>query len=428
MNLVIEIFIDNEWQECALLKIAQTEKSFESQVTVDFELDYFDKYAQFINDNSYYSVSCLIDLNLVRYSFDHWPSFLLDLMPQGAARTIVAKRLKIADLPINDFKILKNGAINPIGHLRVKSENKLFTETNATNFSLDDIALKRENFLEEAHRLGAIVIGGTGAQGVAPKYLINLNKDHHYSIDGALKDELIEKSFIIKLPKSNKKQDIEILHAEKVYMDMAIELGLNAFKNYTLYKDMLLMERFDREYVAHNSIRHGVESLSSLLGDFQFGERHFIEDVFLIIKKYSSQHKLDLIEFLRRDFLNIALGNTDNHARNSAFIKKEDRTIRISPLYDFAPMCLDDEGIIRVIRWKEEDNSIVDFNYLNDFFVNDYGLEKNEVVEILKYILSDLEKIDFLKSTKNLSTSIKEKAWTKKIPLTNKLKDYLKGK
>jgi serine/threonine-protein kinase HipA len=50
----------------------------------------------------------------------------------------------------------------------------------------------------------------------------------------------------------------------------------------------------------------------------------------------------------------IALRNTDNHGRNSAFLKYADGTVKLSPLYDFAPMFLDPEGIPRSSRWGKE--------------------------------------------------------------------------
>jgi serine/threonine-protein kinase HipA len=59
-----------------------------------------------------------------------------------------------------------------------------------------------------------------------------------------------------------------------------------------------------------------------------------------------------MLEYLRRDILNICMGNTDNHARNHAFIKKG-TVVRLSPLYDFAPMFLSDEGYARVVRWEK---------------------------------------------------------------------------
>jgi serine/threonine-protein kinase HipA len=46
------------------------------------------------------------------------------------------------------------------------------------------------------------------------------------------------------------------------------------------------------------------------------------------------------------------MGNTDNHPRNSALRKTRDGAIRLSPLYDFAPMFLDDQGIPRACRWS----------------------------------------------------------------------------
>ena len=49
--------------------------------------------------------------------------------------------------------------------------------------------------------------------------------------------------------------------------------------------------------------------------------------------------------------MNSALRNTDNHARNTAFIKYADGTVKLSPLYDFAPMFLDPEGIARASVW-----------------------------------------------------------------------------
>ena len=58
-------------------------------------------------------------------------------------------------------------------------------------------------------------------------------------------------------------------------------------------------------------------------------------------------------EYLRRDILNLALRNTDNHGRNSAVLRKNGQ-LRLSPLFDFAPMFLDPEGIGRLSRWEDE--------------------------------------------------------------------------
>lgn len=56
-------------------------------------------------------------------------------------------------------------------------------------------------------------------------------------------------------------------------------------------------------------------------------------------------------EWVRRDLLNIIFGNSDNHGRNTSFLKDE-RCIRLAPIYDFAPMKADPEGIARTTKWK----------------------------------------------------------------------------
>ena len=51
--------------------------------------------------------------------------------------------------------------------------------------------------------------------------------------------------------------------------------------------------------------------------------------------------------------LNLALRNTDNHARNTAVQRLVDGSIQLTPLYDFAPMYLDPELIVRGCVWRD---------------------------------------------------------------------------
>jgi serine/threonine-protein kinase HipA len=61
----------------------------------------------------------------------------------------------------------------------------------------------------------------------------------------------------------------------------------------------------------------------------------------------------ELREYIRRDILNLALRNTDNHGRNMAILRTKGQ-VRLSPHFDFAPMFLDPEGIGRISRWENE--------------------------------------------------------------------------
>ena len=55
-------------------------------------------------------------------------------------------------------------------------------------------------------------------------------------------------------------------------------------------------------------------------------------------------------EYLRRDLINLIVGNTDNHCGNLSILRSKER-VSFAPIYDLAPMLLDIEGIVRSTRW-----------------------------------------------------------------------------
>jgi serine/threonine-protein kinase HipA len=99
--------------------------------------------------------------------------------------------------------------------------------------------------------------------------------------------------------------------------------------------------------------RLGLESLASLVGVTDFAVSVSKETLALAISRYTTDPHSELREFVARDVLDVAMGNTDNHARNTSVLKGTDGTIALSPLYDFAPMVLDRRGIARVSRWQD---------------------------------------------------------------------------
>ena len=57
-----------------------------------------------------------------------------------------------------------------------------------------------------------------------------------------------------------------------------------------------------------------------------------------------------LNEYLMRDLLNQVVGNTDNHGRDTAILRDRDG-VRLSPIYDLAPMVMDEQGVTRATKW-----------------------------------------------------------------------------
>jgi serine/threonine-protein kinase HipA len=73
------------------------------------------------------------------------------------------------------------------------------------------------------------------------------------------------------------------------------------------------------------------------------------------LARVATDFDAELREYVWRDLLNLALGNRDNHGRNTAILKDTDGTIRLAPIFDVGPSFLDARAIIRVLRWEGEE-------------------------------------------------------------------------
>ena len=97
--------------------------------------------------------------------------------------------------------------------------------------------------------------------------------------------------------------------------------------------------------------RPAARARESLLGGWDQRIRRAGKERFAAaVARFTSDPKRELRELVLRDVLDVALGNTDHRARNTAVLKQLDGRIELSPLYDFAPMVLDPQGIACVSR------------------------------------------------------------------------------
>jgi serine/threonine-protein kinase HipA len=79
----------------------------------------------------------------------------------------------------------------------------------------------------------------------------------------------------------------------------------------------------------------------------------------------------EVLEYLRRDVANLALGNKDNHARNTALQRDFSGHVALSPLFDFAPMFLHPDGIGRRMCWVDNDAGRPDWSRVLDAVCQD---------------------------------------------------------
>ncbi|MGV7215769.1 HipA domain-containing protein [Bradyrhizobium sp. UFLA05-112] len=157
---------------------------------------------------------------------------------------------------------------------------------------------------------------------------------------------------IAKLLRSGEAIDKRILEAEAGYLKVAKDFGLIVEGENTYGDGVLVIPRFDRLVTDKGLVRYGQESLVSALGVAEFGARRHHEAYLKLIQEVSADPFEDTVEYLLRDILNLAMGNPDNHGRNTAFRKFPDETIRLSPLFDFCPMKLDASAIPRSTTWE----------------------------------------------------------------------------
>lgn len=116
-----------------------------------------------------------------------------------------------------------------------------------------------------------------------------------------------------------------------------------------------------------------------------------------------------VIEWIKRDLLNIAFGNSDNHERNTAFLRDENK-IWLSPIYDFAPMKADPEGIARNMIWQNDDEKTLELGGNYDFIAICDSLadiiEPNVLLNELKHIAEQLTDLPVRLQQRGMSEKI----------------------
>lgn len=421
MKLDIEIFHHNCWHVAATFALLG-DNAWIAGYRAPGLLAYDTEYAiDYINQSGITSLSACypVDFSIIKTA--SWPAFLLDLLPSGAGRRAILNFLNQPDLgPKSDWQLLIQGAGNPPGNLRIKQAAESLEQQIHPGFAKSEIIERAEKFIEYARGHGAPVLGSSGIQGDAPKFLLTQDYKSRWHADGALPDSAAYKHFIVKFPRGHLNSDRAVLRNEGAYYQVAKMAGLRVYALPEFINNTLFIPRFDRKVIDRKVIRHGQESLSSLAGVADFGQAIPMETLCAAFMQYVSNPKQELKEFLLRDVLNIALGNTDNHARNTAISKYPDGTIALSPLFDFAPMILDEQGIARVCRWSQgEIAGFPEWGEIAEVIGNQFS-QYHIKTKILREWFFDFSKImeqmtDFMQKAKvdadlieRLSTRIKE--------------------
>lgn len=365
-KLTIQALLNKNWIDIAELKLLEPKLGSASASELEYELDYAIQYSD-RRDEHACSLSLPVQI-LIKHESNTWFGFLDDIVPSGAARRYWVNYLDLQRLTHAEQEsiLLEKGGMAPVGNLRIKEALPPLNPESTLHlryFSKEDVAERNIDFLEYAQQMGAISGGATGAGGEAPKLLIRVSPEQQVWIDTYQQQfDQPDQHYLVKFPRNKRSEiDCDILRAEYYYYQILNELGFNTIETTqmqliegTKYPSLWL-PRFDTEWRDQSWHRHGLESVYSILNKSSGSHlNHFevIEELCRLLTSIDSDFDASqfVCEWLQRDLLNIIFGNSDNHGRNTSFLKKSGK-IYLSPIYDFAPMKADPEVVTRSTTW-----------------------------------------------------------------------------
>jgi len=355
MNCHVEIFIDGRWMTAAVFE--PENRTLDLGVGCGSRLQYDIDYAvAYLGERAAELIPGLtVGFELFRY--EQWPPVLVDLLPGGAGRRAWLRRMLIErDGPQMDWHLLVKGAGAPPGNLRIAEAVPAPPPDHfRLGFPRRDIIEQGERFLDYAEERGAYVAGASSVQGEAPKYLLAEDHAGLFHAEGALPDEKARKFWLVKFPRGRRTDDRnqQVLRNEAAYLEVARSFGIRTGEPLVYEQGALFVPRFDRKVSGGRVERLGMHSLYAVANIPGFGAVVHHDNYCRALAQVASDPARELQEYMLRDILNLALRNTDNHGRNAAVLRRGAQVV-LSPLFDFAPMFLDPEGIGRVSRWDDE--------------------------------------------------------------------------
>jgi len=259
------------------------------------------------------------------------PGCIRDAAPDAWGRRVIInknlglKGAKTDTAVLDELTYLLESGSDRIGALDFQRSASDYAPRSAKNVSLKAL-------LESAERV---------EKGVALTPELDQALFHGSSIGGARPKALIEdrgKKYVAKFSSSS---DLySVVKAEFIAMRLAALVGLNVAPVDLVRaanKDVLLVERFDREKLNHEWGRKPVVSALTLLGlDDMMARYASYETLAEIIRHRFTSPKETLKELLSRIIFNILCGNTDDHARNHAAFWNG-KMLSLTPAYDICP-------------------------------------------------------------------------------------------
>jgi len=259
------------------------------------------------------------------------PGCIRDGAPDAWGRRVIVNSLTgrkpdAGDVPqIGELTYLLRSGSDRIGALDFQRSATEHVPRLAASASLEELleaAERIERGLPLSPALDQALVHGTSIGGARPKALIE---------DG-------DRKHIAKFSAGN---DLHgVVKAEFIAMRLAARAGLDVARvdlAHAAGKDVLLIERFDRERTEAGWRRRAMVSALTILGLDEMEARYAsYEDLAETIRHRFTSPKETLKELYGRICFNMLCGNTDDHARNHAAFW-DGKMLGLTPAYDLCP-------------------------------------------------------------------------------------------
>ncbi len=257
------------------------------------------------------------------------PGAVRDAGPDAWGRRVIEHKLERSPGDLEELDYLLNGPQDGAGNLSfgLNADPPAPQRPYNRTHQLADLITATEA-IEEGKRVPVHMLEqlepGTSMGGARPK--------------ATIEDD--DRLWLGKFPEKSDRCNLQRI--EYATLALARRCGINVCQarlQAVAAKDVLMLERFDRQYTGKGYLRFGlVSGLTILDCEDSYLERERWSYPLLAenLRRWSEQPARDCAELFRRMVFNAAVTNNDDHPRNHAVLRRE-QGWRLSPAYDLVP-------------------------------------------------------------------------------------------
>ncbi|MCW5323006.1 type II toxin-antitoxin system HipA family toxin [Verminephrobacter aporrectodeae subsp. tuberculatae] len=257
------------------------------------------------------------------------PGAVRDAGPDAWGRRVIEHRLERSVADLQEIDYLLHGPQDGAGYL-------------SFGLKAEPPAPRRQ--YNRTHQLAELIAATQAIEAGRPVAAHLLEQiDPGTSMGGARPKATIEDAQSLWLGKFPARDDrFNLQRVEFATLDLARRSGLNAAQarlETVGASDVLMLQRFDRDYTDGGYLRFGLVSGLTVLacGDSHLDRERWSYPLMADnLRRWSDKPEADCAELFRRMVFNAAVTNNDDHPRNHALLRRQ-KGWRLSPAYDLVP-------------------------------------------------------------------------------------------